>query len=191
MSEFTASQKRKYLAKVLRMNPLTESEKIISFRATILGKSTPDKVQANDAAQIQHLRLSATGKIDELRKRFWVTPQQTLLDELRQIDVSQLPDLQPTVARLQIIAQLIPQFQSLVQHPETRINLVNTIKRMIMLPPREAGAIKAAYLRKAAYASALPIVQKMIFMMHREFPQIYNLEPDWFYEISKLKPRYN
>ena len=171
------------------MNPLTESEKIISFRATILGKS-PDETKRSENA-IHQLRQTAVQKIDALRKQFWTTPQLTMLDELKKIDVQQLPDLQHAVQRLQLIAELIPEFQRLAAHPLTRINLVNTIKRMIMLPPREAGAIKAAYLRKASYAKALPIVQKMVFMMHKEFPQIYNLEPDWFFEISKLKPRIN
>lgn len=188
MSEFTASQKRKYLARVLRMNPLVESEKIIEFRATLLGIAKPKDV-VNDAAELQKSRAIATQKIEELRKRFWVTPQISLIEELKQIEVGQLPDLQPTVSRLLTIAELIPLFQKLAQHPDTRINLVNTIKRLIMLPPKEAGAIKAAYLRKAAYASALPIVKKMVHMMYREFPDIYNLEPDWFFEISKLAPR--
>ena len=187
MTEFTASQKRKYLARVLRMNPLSESEKIIAFRATILGKTAENKQLPDNS--VQQLRQNATRKIEELRKRFWTTPQNQLLQELQSIDVSQLPDMQHSVARLQTIARLLPQFEKLAQHPQTRINLVNTIKRMIMMSPREAGSVKAAYLRKASYASALPIVQNMIVMMHSEFPQIYDLESDWFYEISKLKRR--
>ena len=58
-----------------------------------------------------------------------------------------------------------------------------------MLSPRKAGEVKESYLRNFAYSESRKKVLAMIKMMRKEFPELVEIETDWFNQITRIKDR--
>ena len=189
MTEYTASQKRKYLARVLRMNPVYQSGQIIKARNQLLGLTNPDQQELADHAKLEKLRERANGQIEEIRASMWKFSPSRLSEMLRSIDVRQLPELKTAVLRLNQVIKNHEPLQTLAQHPRQHINLTNTFKRVVMSSPKEAGAIKEAYLRQIIESPDLRDIKVMASMLQTEYPNLYAMESDWLNEIQRLKAR--
>ena len=189
MTEFTASQKRKYLARVLRMNPIHQSDQIIRLRNRLLGKNSSESELLADQARISKIRDRVSNQIDEIRNQMWRQHPSKLMEMLKAIDTTQLPEMKNAIARLQAVIANHSEIQKLSQHRSQHINLVNTFKRVIMLPPRESGGLKESYLRKIVVSPELKNIQKSVNSLQREFPQLYAMESDWLGQIQSMTGR--
>lgn len=189
MTEYTASQKRKYLARVLRMNPVNQSDQIIKLRNRLLGKNSSESDLLADQARMTKIRDRVAKQIDEIRNQMWRLHPSRLTEMLNAIDASQLPEMKNAVTRLQTVIDSHSNIQQLSQHHSQHINFVNTFKRVIMLPPRESGALKESYLRQIVVSPELKQIQRSVISLQREFPQLYSMEADWLSQIQNMKGR--
>ena len=189
MTEYTASQKRKYLAGVLRLNPVQNSGQIIRFRNRLLGKVDENQRTAVDEQKLSILRDRANKQIEAVRGQMWRQHPKQLAQMLQDIDVAQLPELKSAVQRLRVVIQNHGAIMALAQHPDHHINLTNTLKRVVMLSPRESGALKEAYLRQIIESSDLNRIKRFVGVLHDEFHNVYAMESDWLGKIQNLKGR--
>lgn len=187
MTEYTASQKRKYLARVLRLNPVHQSTKIIQLRNQLLGK-TP-AVEAFDQEKIAARRDRAVQQIEEIRNQMWRQHPKRLTEMLGSIDIRQLPELKSAIEKLRLVIRNHAAITKLTRHPDQHINLTNTLKRVVMLPPRDSGSVKESYLRQIIESPDLKDIQKNVDLLQQKFPHIYAMESDWFESIQSLKRR--
>ena len=189
MTEYSLNQKRKYLAQVLAMNPARQSAQIIAMRNQLLGIQTQEAVQLADGSKLASLRERVKQQIENIREQMWRQHPQQLARMLKSINVSQLPELKSAIHRLQKVIQNHHHIRALSSHPDQNINLTNTFRRVVMLPPRDSGILKEAYLRQIIESRELPQIKKMADMLQVEFPQLYALESDWLESIQTLKAR--
>ena len=148
MTEYTASQKRKHLAKVLRLNPVHQSARIIQLRNQLLGKTPDPASNAVGQQKIAGLRKRAQNQIEQIRFQMWQQHPRQLAEMLQAIDIRQLPELKSAASRLRLVIQNHRSFTELSRHPDQHINLTNTLKRIVMLPPRDSGALKESRSEK-------------------------------------------
>ena len=189
MTEYTASQKRKYLARVLAMNPVQQSAQILALRNQMLGIESRESAQLADGSKLARLRSKAKQQIESIREQMWRQHPQQLAGMLKSVDVRQLPEMKSAVERLQVVIQNHNHIRGLASHPQQHINLTNTFRRVVMLPPRESGSVKEAYLRQIIESSDLPKIKSMVQVLQTEYPQLYALESDWLESIRTLKAR--
>lgn len=189
MTEYTTSQKRKYLARVLAMNPVQQSAQIVALRNQMLGIQSRESAQLADGSKLAKLRSKAKQQIENIREQMWRQHPQQLAEMLKVVDIRHLPEMKSAVERLQVVIQNHNHIQGLASHPKQQINLTNTFRRVVMLPPRESGAVKEAYLRQIIESSDLPKIKKMVGMLRTEYPQLYALESGWLESIETLKAR--
>ena len=189
MTEYTASQKRKYLARVLAMNPVHQSGQILAMRNQMLGIRSKDSLQLAAGSKLERLRVKARQQIENIREQMWRLHPQQLADMLNRIDVSQLPELKSAVDRLRVVISNHHHIRGLARHPKQHINLTNTFRRVVMLPPRDSGSVKEAYLRQIVESQDLPKIKSMAAMLKSEYPQLFALESDWLESIQSLRAR--
>ncbi len=184
----SGDSKANYLVRVLQMNPHVDAEAILTIRAKMFGLVDSSKKPKTDE-RLDERRQMLRNQIDELRSQFWTLQVQTLRSRLDALSVHKFPDMRATVDRLKLISLYRDQFNQLSKHRDKNINLLNTFKRVIMMPPRDAGRIKEKYLRKIAHSSSLPDMKRMVRTLKKNFPDLYNVESDWFREIERIKAR--
>lgn len=177
-----------YLQKQLHANPVHEAERIIERRAVSLGlkqaATNADRKQP-DAAQ----REAALQLIQRIREQFWSMPLETLRQQLSAVDLRNFPELKAAGDRLLHVATYRPLFAQLAQHKHFNPKFFGVVKQLVVLPPREAGALKDDVLRSLASHDALTDAKRMAKTMKAEFQQIYELDTEWFDSIIKLKKR--
>ena len=171
------------------MNPIQQSAQIIALRNQMLGIQSRDSLQLADGSRLAKLRTRARQQIEKVREQMWRQHPQQLAGMVNGIDVSQLPELKSAVERLKVVIRNHDLIRGLAQHPQQHINLTNTFRRVVMLPPRESGAVKESYLRQIVESSDLGKIKKMVDMLQNEFPQLYAMESDWLRSIQSLKAR--
>jgi hypothetical protein len=97
--------------------------------------------------------------------------------------------LKAATDRLRLVATFRPEFPRLAQHRKTDLSLFRFFKTAVVLPPREAGPYKERCLQHLASSDTLKTCQKMVHMMRKEFPSLYQLESDFLGQVLKLKAR--
>ncbi len=180
----TAGPDLKYVYRCLQLNPAKQAEQILDLRAAALGLPTRVQEGGTEAAKKrQARRKKLQQELDSLRGVFWTAPGTQLQLQLNKLDVSDFPELQKSVERMLHLVNMRQQVQGLMGLPHSNSNLLNTIKRVMMLPPIEAGRVKDEYLFTLPFHEALSSVKSMVRMLIDRFPEIYQLERAWFDQI--------
>lgn len=192
MSE-SAGAKLKYVYRCLQLNPAKQAERILDERAIALG--LPTRVPVNGAAEIkkrQARRQKLQQELDSIRTVFWTAPGAQVQANLQRLDVDDFPELKKGVERMLHLSEIREQVNGLMGLPHSNANLVLTIKRVMMLPPIEAGRVKDEYLLMLPFHESLASVKSMIRVLKNRFPQVFQMEQAWFEQIlaSKAGRRY-
>lgn len=188
-----ATPAQKYCRRLLHMNPLYDAAAVLEARRKAFGLKPATALDAwtwsrPSAAE----RQAVEQQLERLRRDFWTLPQDSLKAQLGQLNVRRLPELQPVVARLRMVAACRGEFPRLVAEQGIDRNLFAAFKTSAVLPPAEGGPVKEQFLRslhdpdrhRQAVATA-----KRIRDGH---PLLYQLEKDWFDTlIARKKPKRN
>jgi|GEM_PF-2568742 len=185
----TLKQARQYLSTVLSMDPMYRSADMVELRWNYCGFAPPKSVaaKADDTNHLRDQRAAAENRLENIRANFWTADPVELKSALDGLDVSKFPELKAGARRLQRILSQIGIIQALGAHEKTEVNLYNTFRRIIMMPSKPAGRLKEKYLRSLAGSSAQRKVRKMVAMMRTDFPTVFEIESDWFEQISRSK----
>ena len=100
-----------------------------------------------------------------------------------------IPELQTALDRLKMVSTFRSDFETLGTHPAKVDNLLLALKRLVIVPPKQAGALKESYLKKVADGKALKDIQKMVAVIRKEFPNLYRMEADFLDSVAKVKGR--
>jgi len=189
MPNKTDLKKTEYLTEVLQLNPVFQSDQILKLRNQFLGVVSKEQQALTDRFQKQELRQKANDRLKRMRAQMWTHSPEKLANMIEAIDVRQLPDMRGAVERLKTVVKHHADFQALSQHPLQHINLTNTLKRAVVLSPKEAGSLKESYLRKIVEQPDQKEIQAMVSMMETSYPALHALESDWLGEIARLSRR--
>lgn len=177
-----------YLQSQLRANPFREAEGILRRRARHLG-AKPKPTDHRGQTPSTERREAAQELIRKVREQFWSLPLDDLRRQLAAVDLKEFPDLKAAADRLLYVATYRPMFPQLAQHKRFNSTFFSVFKRIVVLPPREAGALKDDVLRSLAAHRDVRACQRMVQVIKSEFPQLYQLDPHWLDAILKLKRR--
>lgn len=179
-------QKLKYAWRALQLNPAMQGDQIVKQRLIALGLVEENTLARGSSEQ----RVQIRQQLDQLRDKFWVTPPEHLLELLDGLNVAPYPELKVSVARMRKLCRVKPLVEKLSIRKKKDINFINTFKRIFLLPPREAGKIKERYLRNLATNQAIDMVQSTVRTIQEKYPQLYEVESDWFGQILRIQSRY-
>ena len=132
--------------------------------------------------------MKAQKLLSQIREQFWSTDLAELDRALKSPVLTQLPDMAAAALRLRKLARLRPKFPLLVQKKWCNRGLFQAFKEIVTLPPREAGPTKERMLQHISQSRSLKKLQKSIANIREEFPQLYELEADWFMMVEQVKP---
>jgi len=119
-----------------------------------------------------------------------VTHSDQLIKLLDGLNVTPYPELKVSVARMRKLCRVKPLVEKLSMRKKKDINLINTFKRIFLLPPREAGKVKERYLRNLATNPAIDMVQSTVRTIQEKYPELYEVESDWFGQILRIQSRH-
>lgn len=180
---------RLYLDKVLSLNPVVSAQRMVELRWRFRGLSTTTSAGSTSTEDQSDRRKKIRSKLELIRAEFWLLSDTELHQALSTLKVDDFPELKVGVDRLKLLSRHRNNMQQLANHNKREINLYNTFRRLVMLPPRKAGGVKEKYLRSLPYSPKLDRVQRMVKMMKQEYPGLYDVESDWFTQILKVKSR--
>lgn len=178
----------KYVYRCLQLNPAKQAQEILDLRAAALG--LPTRLQEGGADAVkkrQARRQKLQQELDSIRSVFWTAPGAHLQTQLSRLDVGDFPELQKGVQRMLQLVGIREQVNSLLGMPNANSNLVNTFKRVMMLPPIEAGRVKDEFLFALPFHADLVSVKSMVRMLIDRLPQVYQVERAWFDQILAAK----
>jgi len=179
-------EKLKYAWRALQLNPAMQGNQIVKQRLIALGLVEESSLSGGSSEQ----RLQIRQQLDQLREKFWVTHPDQLIKLLDGLNVTPYPELKVSVARMRKLCRVKPLVEKLSMRKKKDINLINTFKRIFLLPPREAGKIKERYLRNLATNQAIDMVQSTVRTIQEKYPELYEVESDWFGQILRIQSRH-
>ncbi|WLD15345.1 hypothetical protein [Planctellipticum variicoloris] len=175
----TDAERSAYLRTVLQMNPLQRAEEILALRNRYRRIKTPTARTVTEV-DARELRQQAVDGLQQVREQFWKERLTVLQQTLDALPLKQFPDLRKAAQRLKVLASHRQDFPGLAEVPRFDPDLFSRLKQILVVSPRDAGPLKEAVQDSFAEAGARKRALKMLALLERELPEIYQLEEDWF-----------
>lgn len=181
----TDAECNQYLVRALQINPLQNANGLLKLRRQFHG-ITEDRVR-DDAKDIRAQREETATLLDQLRENFWSMKPTELAQALANIQAGPFPDLKSAVDRLQTLAEFRPLLAQLSQDKHFDGELFSSLKRVLVLPPREAEGVREKTLKSLDSRPKLKRTRRMIALLQREAPEVFALEKAWFNRLDAAK----
>ncbi len=180
-----------YVTKALRQNPFEQSASIVRRRNRLLGLLPREqKTQAQpDTASPLEARKRLQAEIDRVRKAIWKDPIPELSRALAALDTDRFPDLGSSVRRLQTIVGHRDRFPGLTAHKDFDGDFFEVFREVLAASPRESAMLKEKVLVRFGKRRLRKKGTRMIRLIQRELPQLYELESDWLGTLTRRRPR--
>jgi hypothetical protein len=184
MSSAEATREEKllqYVERALLQNPLEDSAAIIRRRSRLLGleaavaRSTEVAGAGNPAVE----RQAVLKRIEAIRSTFWSASLPELRASLAELKDQPLPDIQSTVKRLRTVASHRDQIPRLISHKAFDGDFLSVFKQVLIAAPRDSAIVKERTLAAFADRKLRRRGSKMIRLIERELPYLYELESQW------------
>lgn len=178
----TEEQRRcAYLKQILTLSPEQNPEALLEARAQFFGIRHARRGASDENPYLlQSQREHAEQQLQSLRRSFWTMDLAELLSQLQRLDFTPFPDLQAALRKLRKVARNRRRFPQLVQHPANDSELFTVFKTVVILSPRQAAPHREKIVRRARKASCYKRFRHMLSAMQSEFPELFELEREWF-----------
>jgi hypothetical protein len=200
-----------YLEQTLRLNPLNDSATIVRRRSRLLGlEATPAKSAVAQGAaatgavakrgavdgnvvepvgDVAAVRQKQLARIEVIRSRFWTTPLPMLKTSLEKLSADDFPDIQSAVRRLSVVASHRDQIPRLVSNKAFDGDFFKVFKEVLVASPRDSAIVKERTLAAFGDAKLRKRGTKMIGLIERELPYLYELESQWMTSLVNQRNR--
>jgi hypothetical protein len=180
-----------YLVEALQSNPMEQGAAIIDRRSRLLGLQQVRSPGAETYGALgQRQRRQATlRRLEQVRANFWVMPLDALQRELAELK-SEFPDLRAAVDRLNVVAAQRAELPKIVDHRHFDSHFFSVFKEVLVSPPKEVALAKERLLVAFANSKNRRRGTKMIRLVKRQLPAVYELEATWMELLVKQRPRY-
>jgi hypothetical protein len=196
MSSSDAAAKEKllqYVERALVQNPLEESAAIIRRRSRLLGlepaiaRTSETATEANPAVE----RQAVLKRIEAIRSTFWKAPLAELRASLAELKSQTLPDIQSAVGRLSVVASHRDQIPRLISDKAFDGDFLSVFKEVLIAAPRDSAVTKEKTLVAFGDRKIRRRGTKMIRLIERELPYLYELESQWLKSLvaARGKPK--
>jgi hypothetical protein len=183
-----------YIEQTLRLNPLNDGATIIRRRSRMLGleAAPPKSGVVPSAVAVRDLtaeRQNLLAKVEEIRGRFWTTPLPTLKASLAALSAGDFPDIQSVVKRLSVVASHRDQIPRLTSDKAFDGDFFKVFKEVLVAAPRDSAIVKERTLAAFGDRKLRKRGTRMIGLIEREMPYLYELESQWMTSLVKQRNR--
>ena len=181
---------KRYLGDMFGMNPVWESQNILSYRREHLrlpAIELADAGSSDNYDQQQQLRQRGRQRLKRIQEHFFQMPSDELMAHLDSLPAEKHPELASTVSRLTTAAPYRSSINAMLDDPKLDRDLVIAFGRALTLTPADAGFAKEQYLqalnRGRNYGKAVETIRQF----ERLNPSLIELERDWFAAIHRQR----
>lgn len=179
---------REYLKGAFAFNPMWQSKEVLDLRRKTFGLSRVDGDDATEDVAARREKSHAVRQhLRQLQNHFWTMPLDQLQRSLLNIDVQQMPELAPVVKRLRTAAACRGEFPKLASVRGMDMALFNAFRRIVVLPPAEAGYIREQFIQSLYNRARVKDVRRAIRVIKTDYSILYGLERDFFSTLENLK----
>jgi hypothetical protein len=180
-----------YVERALALNPLDDSAAIIRRRSRLLGLEAPAPAKAavTPARDPGRERQRFLERLEAIRATFWTAPLVQLRASLEQLDASEFPDVHAAVRRLSVVAGHRDQLPRLVGHKAFDAHFLGVFKEVLISAPRDAAVSREKALAAFGTTKVRKSGSKMIKLIERELPHLYELESAWLKSLLAHRGR--
>jgi|GEM_PF-6455411 len=175
-----------YLLDVLGCDPAQDAPRILELRRNYLGRVARQPTVVDTASGvIRSQRAQTLEVVEHLRENFWTMTTEELSTAFANIDARPFPDLQRVVERLTLLARHRPAMARLPGLKGFNEPLFSALKRIRVSPGRVAEGIRLRHQRDMEEELEWGATQRMIRVLQREVPEIYDLERLWLERLYR------
>ncbi|MCG8649992.1 MAG: hypothetical protein MI861_09165, partial [Pirellulales bacterium] len=179
---------QRYLRKAFAFNPMWQSKEFLELRRGKLGlKSVANDLSADEITRRQGRRHAVKQHVKQIQNHFWTMPLDQLQQMLQAIDIEEMPELAPLVKRLRTTATCRADFPRMGAARGMDLSLFNAFRKVVVLPPAEAGYIREQFIQSLHHPSRLRDVRRAIRVIESDYSILFGLERDWFLTLSQLR----
>jgi hypothetical protein len=179
-----------HVISLLQMNPIQQGDAIIAARSTALGlvkKSSAAAAAAEAGGDPQAERRKLLERLEKLRAAFWTMPLDQLQRYLENMRGRGFADVEAAVTRLRVVAANRAVFPRLARERDFDGDLFSALKEVLIRSPRDTTVLKEQVLSSFRSREKRNRYRKMLQMLERELPAVYQLEADWFNALYRQK----
>jgi hypothetical protein len=154
--------------------------------------STSAAASARPAVDPAQQRQFLLKRLESIRTTFWSAPLPALRESLAQLQADDFPDIESVVRRLSIVAGHRDQIPRIINHKSFDGDFLSVFKEVLIAAPRDAAVAKERTLAAFGTAKVRKRGTKMIQLVERELPYLYDLESGWLKTLvgaQASKPR--
>lgn len=176
-----------YLVRMLQLNPAAASDQIIAIRSRALRLAPRDQAAGANARSSAARRASVLRRLEQIRTQCWTASPADLLAQLAALPVDDLPDLSQAVRRLQVLVHNRPLLPQLATHRDFDGDLFSSLKKVLAGSSRETSVVREQTVSRFRSAHLRKRGRRMIKLLKRQAPALYELESNWFESLLRQK----
>jgi hypothetical protein len=180
----TQTDSKEYAQAMLRLNPYNSAQQIVEQRARYLGLENKASPKPGRDAGLPRRRQIAAAALAEIRSDFWISPVPQIQSRLAAMKLEGMPDLAALATRMARAAEVRPEFERLDAERKINKQFVDALRQIVVLPPAAAGLKKHQQEHEPRRWRKGLSAKKTVRFINRNYPQIYQLEREWFDHIA-------
>jgi len=183
----TQTDPKKYAQAMLLLNPYNSAQQIVEQRARYLGLENQASTKRGTDAEVRRRRQTAEAALSEIRLDFWISPLPQIKSSLAALTLEGVPDLAASATRMARAAEVRPEFERLYAEHKINTQFVDALRQILVLPPAAAGQRKDQQEHELYRWRKRRSAKHTVRFINRNYPQIYELEREWFNHIASAK----
>jgi hypothetical protein len=180
----TQTDSKEYAQAMLRLNPYNSAQQIVEQRARYLGLESQASTKPGGDAELPRRRQTAEAALAEIRSDFWISPLPQIQSRLVALKLEGMPDLAALATRMARAAEVRPEFERLDAEHKINKPFVDALRQIVILPPAAAGQKRDQQEHEPWRWRKGLSAKKTVRFLNRHYPQIYQLEREWFNHIA-------
>ncbi|MCR9207209.1 MAG: hypothetical protein NXI28_03190 [bacterium] len=183
-----------YLRSMLDINPVWQSASALQLRRKTLRMPNHDRRQSgvdsdsvDDMVAKHQKRAKARETVTHLQQKFFHLSDDELSSGLASLNAEEVPELAPTIRRLQTAASERNSFVTMLDDKKFDRELVIALGTSVVLPQSDAGYVREKYIQNLTTKSSRKRARETSLKIQKAYPNLFALERDWLTTLQNSK----
>jgi hypothetical protein len=179
---------------MLEINPVWQSASALQLRRKTLRLPNHDPRQTgmdtdsvDDMVSQHQSRVRARETVTHLQKQFFHLSDEELDSGISNLDPKEVPELAPTIRRLQTAARERHSFVAMLADKHFDRELVIALGKSVVLPQSEAGYVREKYIQNLTTKTSRKRARDTSLKIQKSYPNLFALERDWLTTLQNTK----
>lgn len=179
---------------MLEINPVWQSGSALQLRRSTLGMPNHDRRQTggqsdsvDDMVAKYQNRAKTRETVSHLQKQFFHLSDEELSSSLASLNADEVPELAPTIRRLQTAANERNSFVEMLADKKFDRELVIALGKSVVLPRSDAGYVREKFIQNLTTKSSRKRARQTCLQMEKAYPNLFALERDWLTTLQNSK----